>query len=551
MIRVNNIDVVLTGGASIYYPEIKKILNTAKDVKPNIVTVVGGVIVTADPVTAMEAFENADYGIIGEGEITVNAIAYALETKSDPLDVDGVIGKRNGEWISNDNWPLIPNLEMLPYPDFPGLEYSALFGRESSKESAALRLVDAPNFANLDLSRSCPYRCTFCFHSCGSKFRKKSLDFIFKQIDWLLTLCPVDTLLFDDELSFSDAEYTLEFCRRIKPYGLSWRCSVRADGLTEEVLTAIMESGGVYIFIGLESGDDRILKSMRKNITVAQSTKVLDICVKNGYPIKSLLIVGDEEETTETFWTTVNWWRRYRALDIDIILLRAYPGTEIYKNACKKGIIKDPVQFLKDGCPPVNFSKMTDDEYYALPVLLDIIRAKNTLTDVLAEPLKDYTVNVTGLCPCCGKHVGFPHYRFIFNHNTETCPVCGSNVVLNPIEHCDFDKLNKNLQPLLTGNGLAVWAVNANNFHWLLTSMPGLKADNAVFINRREIVIPHNGKVVKTLGGKQVFQPDIINERGIDTVLVPNNPEAFNEIRALCGKNYPFVKKIIHLSEWM
>jgi rRNA maturation protein Nop10 len=261
--------------------------------------------------------------------------------------------------------------------------------------------------------------------------------------------------------------------------------------------------------------------------------------------------MGDAEETMETFWATVNWWRRYRALDIDIILLRAYPGSEIYKNACRDGIIKDPVQFLKDGCPPVNLSKMTDDEYYALPVLLDIIRVKNSLADALIEPLNDFTVNVTGICPHCGKRIGFPHYGFIFNHNPEACPVCGRPVVLNPIEHSDFDKLSKNLRPCLTGNGLAIWAVNANNFHWLLTSMPGLKSEKAVFINRQEIVIPHNGKVVKALGGKQIFQPDIISERGIDTVLVPNNPEAFNEIRALCGREYPSVKKIIHLSEWM
>ncbi|GMO37580.1 MAG: hypothetical protein Ta2B_17290 [Termitinemataceae bacterium] len=78
----NNIDVVLTGGMCIHYQLIAEIFDTAKAVNSSVITVIGGAIVSADPYATITAIENADYGIIGEGEITVNELAYALESGS-------------------------------------------------------------------------------------------------------------------------------------------------------------------------------------------------------------------------------------------------------------------------------------------------------------------------------------------------------------------------------------------------------------------------------------------------------------------------------------
>jgi hypothetical protein len=229
--------------------------------------------------------------------------------------------------------------------------------------------------------------------------------------------------------------------------------------------------------------------------------------------------------------------------------IQAYPGSHIYKVACEKGIICDPIQFMRDKCPPVNITKMTDDEYYALAVVMDILKAKHKLSDAIVETLDDGSVNVYGVCPHCGNRTGYPRYQTLFNYFPQSCPVCGKPVIVNPIEYCDITALNKNLSVLRAGKKLAVWAVHANNFYWLLESMPGLQSEDVFFINQNEVVIPQNQQTVRSLGGKHIYTPGVLDERGIDTVLVPNNPGVYREIVNQCAKNFPHVKNVVHLTE--
>lgn len=91
----NSINVVFTGGLSGQYFRLKEIFDAVKLVDPNIITCVGGGIITAEPTVAMEALGSADFGIIGEGEITVNTLAYALENDEDVRQVKGIVLRDN------------------------------------------------------------------------------------------------------------------------------------------------------------------------------------------------------------------------------------------------------------------------------------------------------------------------------------------------------------------------------------------------------------------------------------------------------------------------
>ena len=119
---------------------------------------------------------------------------------------------------------------------------------------------------------------------------------------------------------------------------------------------------------------------------------------------------------------------------------------------------------------------------------------------------------------------------------------------MTAIEYFDSAKLNKNAEVLLKGPG-AIWAVNTYNFYWLLKSMPVLRADDVKFINKNEIVIPENGRTVKMLDGKEIFTPDIIGHERIDTIIVPNRPKVFKEIKEQCAAKFPHVKQIVHITD--
>ena len=370
------IDVMMVGGFSVEYHAIRSILRAARQAKPDLVTVVGGGIVTADPVPAMIALEEADYGMIGEGEITVNALSYAIEHGGDASRLPGVICRKDGEWVANTDFPETEDLDSIPYPDYEGFEYGRIlygdkYANKWTKRSGSNRIL------YLNITRSCPYLCTFCFHTCGNHFRSMSMDGIFRFLDWMLERYPgIEALSIDGELTLHNERFSLEFCRRLAPYHLKWRANTRADIVTEIMLRAMRECGCTSVMFGIESACNSILKNMKKRLTVEQIERAFEAADRAGIYARGTLIFGDPEETLDTLRTTLRWYLSHRKWsDIDCFwnitlgLIKAYPGTALYWDACSRGLIKDKVQFLKDGCPPINMSKLSDEVYDSLPAL--------------------------------------------------------------------------------------------------------------------------------------------------------------------------------------
>src|SRR3990172_12467686 len=124
-INDKHIDVVCTGGMSLYYAHINAILEASKRVKPDIITVVGGPIVTSDPKLVLENMA-IDYGIIGEGEETMADLADALCNNKDVRNIDGIAYIRNGELFITDSRSPISDLDALPIPDYEGFGYGYL-----------------------------------------------------------------------------------------------------------------------------------------------------------------------------------------------------------------------------------------------------------------------------------------------------------------------------------------------------------------------------------------------------------------------------------------
>ncbi len=183
----NNIDVILTGGLSVNFSILRHTFNQAKAVNPDIITICGGGIISGDPQAAMQAFNDLDFGIIGEGEITVCELAHALETGANIDNISGIIYKHDMKYIQTQPREEIKNIDELPFPDYDGFEYKKYINQYCSSNFEELH-VDIPTLQSIftqDISikkgviagsRSCPFSCTFCFHTSGQKYRQHSLD---------------------------------------------------------------------------------------------------------------------------------------------------------------------------------------------------------------------------------------------------------------------------------------------------------------------------------------------------------------------------------------
>lgn len=288
----------------------------------------------------------------------------SLHNRTPINEVNGLIYKEQQEWRITSRREDKADLDLLPLPDYEGFDYDKYLSTNGETENG----VKYSPVAIIG-GRSCKYNCTFCFHPSGSRYRQRSLDSIFFEIDYLISHYNVNYIALREELFAADEQRVLDFCNRMKNYAsLVWSIQLRVDSVTERMVQALKESNCRYVFLGIESADNRILKSMRKNITIEQVERALDLTINAGLDTRSTIILGDEVESVESAYRTINWWLEHRkrsSIVIDMII--AFPGSTLYKNARKNGRIPDPIKFLHDGCPIINLStEMSDEEYLKL-----------------------------------------------------------------------------------------------------------------------------------------------------------------------------------------
>lgn len=547
-INKNDIDVVMTGGLSAQFNTIKPILETAKNLKPSIMTVVGGGIVTAEPEIAMSALEFADFGVIGEGELTVVELCHVLEGGQDFSAIDGLIFRKNrsygslgeadngvGLYIITKRREEIANLDLVPWPDYEGFD----LGRHLSTSFSG-NVTVGKNVLSMIASRSCPYSCTFCFHTVGKKYRQRSLDEIFRELDWLLSKYSIETLSMNDELFARDVPRLKEFCTRIKERNLKWFSSFRVDDMTAEVVDLIKNSNCTIAGFGLESADDRILKSMRKGITLEQIENALALAKRASMPTNGSFIFGDLEETFESANKTLDWWDSHREYNINLLPVSAYPGTFIYKYACSNGIIKDKIQFLKDSCPPVNVSKMSDGEFAtvmkrAMDLSIDSTKKLSSFSYANVNG-KESVIDIAGVCTACGEMNLWEKVRPFNALCSMECSTCKQRY--RPSFTADsLVNLDKNIKFLLQRHEkIAVWGMVYHAVDIFC---------NSLVMNQSQVyaVDIASSKIGMDLNGKKVCHPDVIKTENIDLVVISalnHFPIIENQIR----NNYPNVKTI-------
>lgn len=359
-ITTHEIDVFGVGGLSGEYQDIARMVKFAKKIKPYIITMVGGGIMTADPVSTMQALPETDYGIIGEGELTTVELLEALTCHKDVTSINGIIFQDKDNLHITAHRKEIKDLDDLPFPDYEGFKYGEYIKTNPDLSDEGKKYSQVSVIGG----RSCKYNCTFCFHPSGSVYRQRSLDSIFSEIDYLTAKYPISYIALREELFATDNQRVAEFCKRIEKYDFDWSIQLRIDCVNQDLVELLKGTRCRYVFVGVESANDEVLRSMHKGINLKQIEDALEMLRDAQLNSRSGVIFGDSAETYDTAMFTLDWFRanhkKYRMF-VDMII--SFPGSMLYKKACMSGEIPDPVQFLKDGCPIVNVSKMNDNEF--------------------------------------------------------------------------------------------------------------------------------------------------------------------------------------------
>ena len=546
-IETDNINVVMTGGLSAEYTMLRTVLDVVKQIDKNIVICVGGGIISSDPQTSMEALE-ADFGVIGEGELTGVEFCRTLENGGDFAAVDGLIykaGKRvdgklveeKNEFVITKPRKVIDELDSIPWPDYEGFDMEKYLGATLGTFG-----FNGTNTLSMISCRSCPFGCTFCFHTVGRKHRARSMDDFFKELDYLISKYKIEGIVLADDLFGVKYSRLVEFCKRIKPYNIKWLGSFRLNQVNPEMLQLLKEANCAIMGFGLESADNRILKSMHKGITIEQANESLKMTYDAGISISACLIIGDIEETLETAHVSFQWWKDHPEYCTTLRLITPYPGSHIYDYACRTGKIKDKVQHLKDGCPQINFSKMTDEELqnFTKETMEAAYKQIKQLSSFDIYNIDGGCIDLKGECSECGATNEWHKVR-IFKITFVTCEKCGQQY-FPPLDKVIRSNIDNNIRKLIKKYGrIGVWGMTIHAID-LFSSSASLHDKNIFPIDIC------SSKQHKNFFGKQIFAPNIIAKEDIKTVIIsaPNN---LGYIESQIETNYKHVTKVIDISD--
>jgi len=517
-----NIDVVCSGGISPLFYKLKEIFLISKQVKPDIITIAGGGIITSEPKIIMEMMPEIDIGVIGEGEETILEISAALKFGYSLSKINGIIYRKNKSTIEKtpDKQP-IKNLDSLPYPDYEAFEIEKYLDMQYQNDTQFYNLNDNPRIVPIIASRSCPYKCTFCFHPLGNKYRQYSLDYLFGLIEHLINKYNANEIALYDELFLTrnNKDKFIAFCNRIKNYKLQWSAQLRVDSVDEYTLNLARESGCTCISYGLESASNRILKSMKKIITVKQIEKALKLTYYYGLGIRGNFIFGDEEETLETAFETLNWWAKNKRYQISLSFIQPYPGTPLYFNALKKGMIQNKKDYMRVICPIINLTKMKDEEWeYIKKIVIELnyyhnlIPSNNILkcSKINKNFYKGSIYSLSLICPHCSQISNYSNMNIPYSigmaestHQLIYCKVCRQLFNTLPL---NIEEKILQLNTIISNGKSAVYYKKGEDNHILFTLAINLlnKIDCIVYRDISETEI----KFIKNLNKKILFHSD-------------------------------------------
>jgi len=322
-----NPDVVGVTMMSVDYNPATQAIAIAKQVKPDLVTVVGGPHVTIALEDALE-IPHVDYLVVREGEVAFPRLLQLIDG-GDPPPHRVLRGNP-------------PDLDALPFAD-RGLfldEWRKWGYDLDSPEVPFVPELPAP-FATVIAGRGCLYNCAFCKpgedYLFGKRTRRRSVDNVITELHELVERYRLASFMFHDDCLTEDREWVIEFTEKYAAEGLDmpFFCQSRADILVRhEDMVARMATAGLRgYFIGFESGNDRVLKFIRKGTTVEQNVEAARICRKYGIKIWANYMMGLPTESKEEVMDTV---RLMKEIDPDYYspaFFTPHPGTDLYDYA--------------------------------------------------------------------------------------------------------------------------------------------------------------------------------------------------------------------------
>ena len=350
---------------------------------------IGGIHASSMPEETLKKFERFDYLIKGEGEFVLLEFVNGMKIS----DIKGLVYRKGGEIVSNSARELNRDLDGLPFPARELLPMNKYFSVGAKQEPSDYILS----------SRGCPYQCIFCADHLvhGKLFRYRSPESIIKEVEEIYKRGSLDWDFVDDNFTYLPDRVD-RFCDLMIEKGLnkkmSWRCSngIRVDKITLELLKKMKKAGCYMVSLGIESGNEEILKKMKKNTDLNKIRRAVKWCKLAGIETRGLFMFGNLGENEQTMRDTIDF---AKSIDIDTAsfhITTPFPNTEYWHVINEEGEIypKNYRDYIAYGKVIFKHGDLTEDlliemqkkayrEFYFRPrIFLNALKGMNSLKKI-------------------------------------------------------------------------------------------------------------------------------------------------------------------------
>jgi len=339
MKRIEQSPLVGIGGLVTEYTEVVRLVKVIKGANENKIVVLGGPLATTHSEELLVA-SGADVAVVREGEQTIVEMVGAIEQGSSKKLIKGIVYQDKGRVTAHPPREPEKDLDSITHPARHLLDMSQYsthhfqtFGTKTPKMKSSTMIT----------SRGCPYKCTFCSKEIGGlKWRARSPEDIISEMRELREDYDIRGFVFNDDTFVVNKKRVMNFCTLLEKElpDVVWYCNGRVNLMDEEMIQAMAKSGCVGIAYGIESGNQGILDSVKKQITIEQVEQIVALTKKYGIHVTGYFMLGILGDTRETIQETLDFAEK---LDLDFYgfgITSPIPGTEMYAQAVERCLVE-------------------------------------------------------------------------------------------------------------------------------------------------------------------------------------------------------------------
>ncbi|UCG03435.1 MAG: cobalamin-dependent protein [Candidatus Heimdallarchaeota archaeon] len=300
-----------------------------------ITIVLGGPHVTFMAKRTLNECNAVDIIVRGEGEIT---LAEIIKHEDELSKVDGITFRDGKIIVENKERMPIQNIDEIPFPAYH------LLPMELYQPGPFFNVgVSGRKFGRMIASRGCPNKCVFCSSShFWGKFRMRSPDNIIEEIEHLIEIFGTKHIDFLDDTLTINKKRMERICDILiqKDIHIAWTCYSRVNTISDSLVRKMKRSGCFGISFGIESGNQRILDNINKNITIEQARKAMKIVKKHGIKVMCDFMIGLPGDDLNTVNQTIDFAVELSPDFAFFSITTPFPGTELYQKVLEKGLIE-------------------------------------------------------------------------------------------------------------------------------------------------------------------------------------------------------------------